>query len=738
MRGQFVLRGASLPADIDTLSYRALEEISSPFAVDVRFFTKDPTFDVLSVLRTSMVLTVINEQGQTRFYHGIVERARFINMQAENFIFEVRLSPSLQALAHRENCRIFQDKSVIDVLTDLFTEAGFADRVQWDTSGTYSPKEFIVQYRESELNFVSRLMEQAGLFYFFEHSEEQHKLIVSDNSEAFVGLDAPQVEFVVAAAGSGTALAVEGLMRTRSLRVGSIHLLDYDFKAPAALPEASLPPVEVWNMPFFEYPGGFTEGAEAKQLATARLREYRHDADLLTGTSVAIDLRVGAPFVVEGADEPDLNGDFVVTRLVSAGVQHSDMDGGDFACKNEFRAIPKDAPFAAPRRAKRPRIRGVQTAIVTGHDDQDQTICVDEYGRIKVRFYWDRVGQQDETSSCWIRANQAPLGGSMVLPRVGWEVSVAFLDGDPDRPLVLGKIYNAENLPPEGLPAAKASGSLKSMSSPAGAGHNLVGMCDTGGSQGFNIHAQKDLNITTGNDFTEEVGVDEEHNVTKNVSSETGVDDSGSIGGNQTLNVGANLSSKVGGSQSITISGNDDSNSTADTQETVGGARSYTVSGNQITICNTITQNITGDYNVSVGAVQIVGSIASISDNIAAMSKSDVGAVRVHLVNGTHGETVGGVKNQTSAAAEIHINGANHAASCDGAVTMLIGGLHYRKITGAYTVTAPMITLVGATGDLKGGKSSMKLGGGPVVLKGKKIVVKSAMSIKMGASLKEG
>ncbi|MEZ4371035.1 MAG: type VI secretion system tip protein TssI/VgrG [Polyangiaceae bacterium] len=746
---QFLLRGSSLPEDAECFAYRVVEEISRPFEIDVQFATTDTAFDVSTMLRNVVVLTVVNELGELRNFHGVVERARMIGIQREHFLFELRMMPSLQALAHRENCRIFQDKSIVDVVTTIFNEAGFGDLVQWDISGSYAPKEFIVQYRESELNFVQRLFEQAGLFYFFEHSEEQHRLIVSDNSEAFVPLDAPVVTLNLAA-GAQNATSVNGLQRTRSLRTSTIRLLDYDFKTPAALPDASLPPTEVWAMPFFEYPGGFVDGDEGSLLAKARIRELRRDADVLRGSTQAVDLRVGAPFNVEGADEEDLNGSFVLTRLVAHGerVRHRDDDDNDEdtgddsrhnkAFQAEFNAIPVGVPFAAPRRAKRVRIHGIQTAIVTGHDDQDQTICVDEFGRIKVRFYWDRVGQQDENSSCWIRVNQPPLGGSMILPRVGWEMSIAFLDGDPDRPLALGKVYNAEHQPPQSLPGANSSASLKSMSAPGGAGHNLVGACDTGGSQGFNIHAQKDLNITTEHDFIEEVGVDEEHNVTKNVSSETGVNDSASVGGNQSLNVGANLSSKVGGSQSITISGNDDSNSTADTQETVGGARSYTVSGNQITICNGITQNITGDYNVKVGAVEVVGSIASISDNITATSMSKVGAIRVHLVNGTHGETVGGLKNQTSAAAEIHINGANHAASCDAATTVMIGGLHYRKVTGAYTVKAPMITLVGATGDLKGGKSSMKLGGGPVVMKGKKIVVKSALSIKMGASLKEG
>lgn len=735
--GEFILRGDALPADATVTRYEAREYINLPYRVDIDFYSLDASFDVLDAMRTSICLTVINEHGQTRNYHGIVERAEFDRSQSNRFYFRIQLRPALAAFAHRENCRIFQDRSVPDVMKILFDEAGFGDTAKWDVVATYEPREYIVQYRESELNFVTRWFEQVGLFYFFEHSEEGHKLIVGDNPEAFVLLDAPPVEFSAGEMVGPTAQALDALERTRSLRTTTVHLKDYDFEKPEAKPEGLQPFDDLWPMPYYDYPGGFVAEGEGEVMTKARLRALRHDGDLLRGRSRAIDLRVGSPFLVEGAEEPDLNGEFIVVELVSRGRQDPSDASKNTACENEFVAIPKGTDYAAPRRARWPRIRGLQTAVVTGQDTSDQAVHVDEYGRIKLRFFWDRVSPRDDTSSCWIRVSQVPLGGSMILPRVGWEMSVAFLEGDPDRPVCLGRLYNAERPPPQALPGASASGSLKSMSYPNGAGFNEIGASDTGGSQGFSITAQKDLNITTGNDWSEEVGVDDTQNVTKNVSNSVSGDDTATIGGNQNVDVGAHHSHKISGSQTISVGGNDDSNSTADTQETIGGSRTYTVSGNQITICNAHKVTVDGNITKTVGAVQISASVASIADNILGMSTSNVGAARVHLVAGTHGESVGGMKNQTVAAAELHVNMANNSIEAGGTLTNLIGALHYRKITGDYVVKAPMITLLGGVGDLKGGSSTLKLGGGPIVAKGSKIAFNAAMVVRTGATLKE-
>ena len=330
------------------------------------------------------------------------------------------------------------------------------------------------------------------------------------------------------------------------------------------------------------------------------------------------------------------------------------------------------------------------------------------------------------------------MGGAMVLPRVGWEVSVGFFNGDPDQPFFLGRVYNAEKTPPYPLPGAKASGALKSMSSPGGAGNNEVKMADSGGSQGFLLHASKDLNIRVNHDKNEKVGVDESHSVTVNVQVSVGANDKLSVGGNQGIDVGAVMSHNVKGSQSISVGGNETSNATANHVEHVGGDRSYKVGGRQLIICNTVKQTVDGDLARSVGTAELVGSIKAITTKVGGDYAEKVGAVKVELVKGTSSETVGGNKSLTSMAAELHLVTGNWDLASDAGVTQLIGGVHYQKVAGEYSVKAPVIALIGAVGKFKGGGSELKLGGGPVVLTGSAITIETALLVKLGGSLKMG
>ncbi|WP_437665483.1 type VI secretion system Vgr family protein [Sorangium sp. So ce1182] len=733
----FSLEGDKLPADIVVAGFEAVEGISTPYAVEVRFSTSDAAFRVEDCLRSRLCLRVVDSNGAQRLYDGIVDRAGFARVVGEARQFDVRLRPALAALAHREGCRIFQEKTIVQVAQTVFEEAGFGDKVEWRIAKEYEPREFIVQYRESHLNFVSRLLEDNGLFYYFRHEVSGHTMIITDDPASFEVEEGAPVLFRMAQGGLPGALPLANFTRTRALRTSSVQLRDFDFEKPAVKPESSLPRKEAMALPYFEYPSGFTKGSVGARLADARMRELAADADVCQGQSRAAGLKVGEPFAVEGAAEPCLNGEFVVTHLVSRGNQT--LTGGEtnYDVENHFRGIPKGAPFAAERRARRPRIRGIQTAVVTGSSTQEQTIHVDKYGRIKVRFFWDRQGQQDHTSSCWLRVSQLAMGGSMILPRVGWEVSVAFLDGDPDRPLALGRTYNAEKTPPQSLPAAKASGSLKSMSSPGAGGHNEIGMSDSSGTQGFGVHAQKDLNVTVKNDRVDEVAVNEENHISVNGSRSVKVDESITVSGNQSLDVGAVLSHKITGNQSISVGGNDTSNAISNYVEKITGNRSYTVSGNQITISNGIEQSITGDMSRKVGAVHIAGSLANINDNVLGGMAETVGAVKAQVINGSHGEQISANKDQTSLAAELHLTKGSISQVATG-VTNLVGGLHYQKLNGDLVVQAPLITLLGAVGSFKGGGSELKLGGGPIVIKGAKIAVKGALVVKMGASMKLG
>lgn len=736
--GSFTLVGDKLPGDAFATRFEAVEAVSAPYEITVELFTLDPSFRVTDCMRSKVCLVVADAHQRIRYFDGIVDRADFLHFTGQRYYFRLRLRPALAALAHREDCRIFQEKSIIQVIQQIFVDAGFGDKVIWRLSKEYAAQEYIVQYRETMLNFVSRLFEEHGIFYFFAHSTEGHTMIVGDDPTIFAQEDELEAAVLSLAQGGDTGTEhLESFLRTRTLRTSSVHLQDYDFEKPQAKPDAAQPAEESWTMPYHEYPARFTKGAHGQVLATARVSELRRNADVVEGESHAIGLRCGVPFTVEGGAEDACNGEFVTIELVTTGEQHTD-GGSSHMCRNRFRGVPKDTPWAPPRRARKPKIRGVQTAVVTGSSTQEQTIHTDKYGRIKVRFYWDRINQQDHTSSCWIRVSQIMMGGTMILPRVGWEVSVAFLEGDPDRPVVLGRLYNAEKTPPYALPGAKTSGALKSFSSPGAGGHNEINAGDSGGSQGFNVHAQKDFNTSIGHDKKEEVGVDEESHISCNESTTVGVDETMKVGGNQTVSVGSVMSHKIGGNQSISVGGNDVSNAISNYVEKIGGNRTYSVGGRQLTICNGIEWTVTGDYSRNVGSVELVGALGSVGENIVGNYKSDVGAVTAHVINGSHGETVGGSKNQTSLAAELHMTKGGLSAEAGGSVTNLVGGLHYQKLDGDLVVKAPMITLLGAVGVFKGGGTDFKLGGGPVTVKAKKIAMTAALVVKFGASMKMG
>jgi type VI secretion system secreted protein VgrG len=736
----FRLEGDGVPGDAEVVAYEAREEISRPFEVTVDFYTQDASFEVDALLRKPLLLTIVDEKQQTRHFHGVVDRAEFKSVASERFYFRARLVPALTALAFREDCRIFQALSVTDVIQQIFLEAGFGDSVEWQLTGTYMPREFLVQYRETSLAFVSRLMEDEGILYFFRHAPEGHKLIVADTENAFEPMgDAPAVSFGM---GQGLPKDVEPLetfTRTRSLRGTSALVRDFDFEKPQVKPEALNQKADAWPIDYFEYPGGFVTGADAKQRALARMRMLRADADVCRGESAALGLRCGVPFSVDGVAEGCLNGDFVVTSLLTHGQQHPESESESFACRNAFRGIPKGAPYASPPRTPRPKIRGIQTVVVTGPSaTEDQSIHVDSYGRVKVRFFWDRVGQQDDTASCWLRVSQALMGGSMILPRVGWELSVGFHEGNPDRPFAIGRLYNGEKTPPYGLPGAKASGSIKSQSSPGGAGVNELKMGDSGGTQGFGISAFKDLNITIGHDKTEDIKVDETHNVKVNMSNAVGAKESLKVTGDQSVDVGAILSNKIGGKQSITIGIADTTNADSNYVEHVTGTRSYTVGAMQMTVQNGIEHTVSTNLNRTVGAAHMVASVGSISDNILGNLTETVGAVKVQLAKGSVGETVGGLKSCTAAAGEIHLIKGGYEANCDAAVTRLVGGLHMCKVDGDITIKGQMVTLLGAVGTFKGGSSEVKLGGGPIVIKGSTIAMEGAMVTKVGGTMKLG
>lgn len=734
----FTLSGETVPPDATVTRYEAFEALSELFWTDVEFWTSDLSFEIETMMRQPALLDIVDETGTSRFFHGIVGEAEFVDADEARLRFRVRLVPFLDALAHRETSRIFQDKTPVHVVRQVFEDAGIpAEKVEWLLYNDYLPREYCVQYRESDLNFVHRLFEDEGLFYFFKHTPEGHVMVVADDAEAFSGDD--PVTFTMSQ-GLGiipTAQPIKAFSRTRALRTTGVLLRDYDFEKPQTKPLAEQAAEDALTLAYYEYPAGFIKAAVGKRRALARMRALRRDADTVSGKSRAIGLRVGTEFIIEGCEQEYCNGAFVVTSLRSVGQQNPGQDTENFACNNEFDGIPEGGAWAPPRRAHRPRIRGVQTAIVQGPTADEETIHCDKYGRIKVRFMWDRVGANDDKATCWMRVTQLNTGGSVITPRIGWEVAIGFFEGDPDAPFILGRLYNAERTPPYALPGASASGSLKSSSSPGGAGFNEIKMSDTGGSQGFGITAQKDLNINVGNDKTEKVGVNEEVAVTVNMKRTVGSNESLEVGANQDFTAGANLEEKITGGQTIDVGGNETANATSNFIEKITGDRSYSTGGNFMGINNSLTVDAKGSITRDVGAVQLYASPIAILENVGGNYTETIGAAKVLIAKGTVAESIGAMKTQQTAAAEIHVVSGSIQIQAP-MVSNMVGGIHYQDVKGDYTVKAPMITLLGATGTFKGGSSELKLGGGPILLKGSKIAIKGATVIKMGASLKMG
>lgn len=731
MPNHLTLQSDALPADVKVHAYSADEAISLPFTVLVDFSTEDMGFVAEDVLHRRALLTVEDAQGSARWFDGVPDEVGFTGHRGGELFFRMRLRPAIAALAHREGSRIFQDRSPIDVIKTVLSEAGVDGDVEWRLRGTYAAREYLCQYRETELDFVHRLLEEEGVFYFFLHGKSGHALVFADDPAAFVeqeGVEKPVLSPRQGAAPGASPLVA--FARRRTLRATEVTLRDNDFEKPDVPPVASVPVKGPWPLRHFVYPGGFTAGPEGARKARARISALRGDSDVCRGKSRSVGLCCGTPMVVDGAAEAVLNGEYVVTELRSSGKR------GEDACENDFAAIPKDAPFAAPRRTPKPVILGVQTAVVTGPSNEPEAIHTDKYGRVKVRFFWDRSGKQDDTSSVWLRVSQLGLGGSMILPRVGWEVAVAFLDGDPDRPLVHGRVYDAEHTPPYAQPGASADGSFKTRSTPGGAGINEIKTGDTGGSQGLSLSAQKDMNVTTGNDKTESVAVNEDHAIGSNYALTVGSNEKTTISANQSIDVGNAFQTKVAGAQTISVGGTEQLHAKADHVEAVGGARDSTIGGNSTTISCGVRTQVTGAFKRDVGAVQACVSLASIDDVMMATFDESAGAAIIHVTKGACVESVAGDKTATSLAAELHK--APDIMTQAASVTQMVGGVHMRTVGGDFVVSGAQILLAGGVGKLEGGGSSIHLDGGPVTLTGAKIDFQAGAVVKLASTLEIG
>ncbi|HEY8041676.1 MAG TPA: type VI secretion system tip protein TssI/VgrG, partial [Polyangiaceae bacterium] len=448
------LNHSALPG-VHLTHFRASEGMSRPFMVDVEFRSDDPDLDLDALLWSTALVALVDDRGGSRLFHGVVEEAEYLEtLRAEVHFYRLRLRPLLHGLAYRVRTRIFQNLDVAEIVKKVCKDSGLPDAAfDWSkAAGPFSKREFCMQYKESELAFVMRLLEEEGLFFWFEHSDTSHVMHVGQDRGAYQPIDGtPFLSAYHLTPGKHLDSEwVSDLRITTKLCHEVFHTRDWDWNQPRKPIEAQANGDVATGRIAYEYPGRFLTTADGGTRAKGRLAAEMLEKYVIDGMTTSYRLWPGRTFTIDDATPEYMAGEYFIVR-VDHEYHHDAMagedrraDSGRLAYRATFSGVPSSVPYQPPRVTPRPRIFGKESAVVTGPEE----IHVDSFGRIKVYFYFDREDPVDEKASCWLRVQQQNTSGSMILPRRGWEVSVGFLDGDPDRPIVLQKVYNAETMPP--------------------------------------------------------------------------------------------------------------------------------------------------------------------------------------------------------------------------------------------------------------------------------------------------
>jgi type VI secretion system secreted protein VgrG len=638
-------------------SLRGIERLSVPFAYELELYCNDSALDWQSLIGTAAAIS-INGTGQasdTRYIHGVfTEFALAGAWPGSNRVhFRATLRPNLALLDMIQDCRIFQNMSVVDIVKQVLSDGGVTE-IDMRATKTYTARDYCVQWRETALNFMSRLMEDEGLFYWFEHTASAETLVIADDADGHTAC--PVVPTV-----TWTGVENQGFKDDQVHDCGlelrmvpdSVGLNAWNFETPSTGLYA-LKQGQTAKRTISDWGYTHTQTSAGETRADIRLGAYEAEAKLLQIAGGNRYFCCGRKFTLSGHPQAALNGSWVVTehRLEAS------PDG--FHC--ELRAIPATTVFHTPRAAHRPTIASTQTAIVVGPSGSE--ISSDRYGRVKVQFHWDRVGKSDENSSCWIRVAQGWAGtgwGGLFIPRIGNEVVVSFLDGDPDNPLITGAVYNAQKTVPYTLPDNQTRSTVKSQSSPNGSGKfNEIRFEDKAGSEELYVHAQKDMTLEVLNDNTA--------TITK--------DDSLTVNGKQTISVKQD--------RSLTVT---DGN---ETHKVSTGTRSVTVKGDETHTNNgKFTHSVDGDYSLSVAgkmSISVTGGLTVKASDITIESSS--GAVTIKAAQGLSlkagtdldaeagvGFTAKGTNVTVQGSAQLNVQGAMANFKADGMAEVSAGGI---------------------------------------------------------------
>jgi type VI secretion system secreted protein VgrG len=622
------------------------EQMGRLFQIEADLISETPDINFDDIIGKNVTLRLNLVGNKERYFNGFVSRFVQAENQGNYPHYRAIIVPWLWFLTRTADCRIFQNMTVPDIIQKVFSDHGFSEFFKPGVSGTYRTWDYCVQYRETDFNFVSRLMEQEGIYYFFEHENGKHTLVTADSASAHSEFpDYDTIPFKP----KGTAGSSKGDVNLwsveKEVQTGVYALNAFDFEKPRKdlRTNSNISRTHAASeFEMYDYAGDFVEHADGETYAKIRIEEAQVQHEVVQGEGIARGLCSGSHFTLEEHARDDQNRKYLITAASYY------LDGGDFeavesgksdffSCR--FTAIPDGQPFRPARITPKPLIQGPQTAIVVGKSGEE--IWTDKYGRVKVQFHWDRYGKADENSSCWVRVSHAWAGkkwGAFNVPRIGQEVIIEFLEGDPDHPIITGRVYNGEAMPPYDLPGKATVSTIKSNSSKGGGGFNEIRFEDNKGSENIFVHAEKDQDVRVKNDAKEWIGNDR-HLYVKNNQTEHVVVDRNEL-------VDNDHKEKIGNDRSLKVVGKE--------AKEVGANLSLTVKGDVIEVFKgNHSEDTTSDYYLKADNIVIEGKTnvtVKVGESYIAIES---GGIKIGTTGTLELESTGALSAKSSAQSEL-------------------------------------------------------------------------------------
>jgi type VI secretion system secreted protein VgrG len=562
-------------------AFQGVEGVSRMFSYRLELLAENETaigFDRLLGQRITVRLAMPGDEE--RFFNGLCKRVSQGHRDQTFTRYHMEIVPQLWLLSKKAQSRIFQHLSVPDILKKVLDGID----ASWEIQGTFKPRDYCAQYRETDFNFASRLMEEEGIYYFFKHADGSHKMVVANSPASHAPLPAQSRLIYEEVEGGGRDEArIVSWQKSQELRSGKYTLWDHCFELPNRNLESQSSVTDSVTvgrvthklnvggndkLEVYDFPGEYAQrfdGVDAgggdrpsdvqnifedgRRTVGIRIEEETLPSVTIEGASTCRHLVSGHRFTLDRHFNAD--GQYVLTavqHVATLGLDYRSEGPDRFEYRNTFTCIPFATPYRPLRTTPKPFVQGGQTATVVGPPGEE--IFTDKYGRVKVQFHWDREGKRDQNSSCWVRVAQNWAGkrwGIIFIPRIGQEVVVDFLEGDPDQPIITGRVYNADQMPPYQLPKEKTKSTIKSNSSKGGDGFNELRFEDQKGKEQVFVHAERDLDERVKHDSREWIG-NERHLIVKaNQQEEVGGDKHGHVTGHHVEGIDGNMSLTVGG-----------------------------------------------------------------------------------------------------------------------------------------------------------------------------------------------